>query len=213
MRGSRPQQHRLFHSALQGAVRWGGKLAADWPLCWNCWLMTAYFADDTTLPGIKKPKQTPKTSRKTLRVLLDCKANVSFDWHVQVTHVVLFTVVSSLPWPFLAGWISGTTSSVWIKLIVTHHKTSSAVTGQGDLQLCWFPIQFCRKMRLQCRSQQHGHYKTAAAQLMKSNCRCQLPSLRKVCSMCYLSTWTAEVQFHSAIFSPYIYSCVSVELI
>lgn len=48
---------------------------------------------------------------------------------------------------------------------------------------------------------------------MKSNCACQLPSLRKVCSACYLPTWTAEVQFHSAIFFLYTYNCVSVELI
>lgn len=148
-----------------------------------------------------------------LRALLDSKVNVSFDWHIQIIHVVLFTVVFLLPWPFLAGWISGITSSMWIKLIVTHHKTSSAVTWQGYLQLCWLPIQFSRKTKLQCRSQQHGHYKTAAAQLMKSNCTCQLPALRKACSTCYLSIWTAKGQFHSAFFFLYTYNCVSVELI
>lgn len=148
-----------------------------------------------------------------LRVLLDCKVNASFDWHLQVIHAVLFTVVSSLPWPFLAGWISGTTSSMWIKLIVTHHKTSSAVTGQGDLKLCWLPVQFCRKMRLQCTSQQHGHYKPAAAQLMKPNCTSTSFTKEGVFNvlLVYLKSWSALSFCH--FFFPYIYNCVSVELI
>lgn len=32
-----------------------------------------------------------------LRVLLDCKVNVSFDWHLQIIHVVLFNVVFFAP--------------------------------------------------------------------------------------------------------------------
>ena len=75
-------------------------------------------------------QELKKTIRKTFTVLVDWEVTTSFEKQVQVIHVALFTVVSSLPQPFLAAWISGTTSSMWTKLTAAHHKTSSAVTWQ-----------------------------------------------------------------------------------